>query len=505
MRSLLILALTSFFLISCGKEEIPPEPDGFIRVNATLQEFSEGQPWDRKPSVQRRGLGALLPNKQILTTSEMVAKQVYLELESADGSETITAKVVAIDRDANLALLEPENKDEESFLDELKALELSPALKIGDKVETWQLENNGQTTVTKTNIYAVDVVNTHSGGKRFFSYLLKGSLQSASNSYTVPILSKGTLAGILTSYDSEDQISEVITSPIIEQFLEDASDGDYIGFPSLGVAATKMLDKTFRDWLGLEPNEGGLYLTRVAKNSAAGEAELQVGDVLLSLDGHGLDLKGYYDDAEYGKLSWTHLIRGSKEIGDSLSVKIKRDGEIIEKKVTLRAPAPLLIPNEFPPTGPQYFIKGGVIFQQLTKRYLQAYGKDWTSRAPLNLLDVYYQPENYEDQFEEAVIITGIIPSQNTVGYESVRNSLIKKVNGVDIKKISDLETGFENPEDDIHHIELSEAPYEIYLNAEACKQVDQALVDQGLPALKRFTPSEEAPVEEEQETDQGK
>ena len=326
MRSFLFLALASFFLISCGKEETPPEPDGFIRVNATLQEFSEGQPWDRKPSVQRRGLGALLPNKQILTTSEMVAKQVYLELESADGSETITAKVIAIDRDANLALLEPENKDEESFLDELKALELSPALKIGDKVETWQLENNGQTTVTKTNIYAVDVVTTHSGGKRFFSYLLKGSLQSASNSYTVPILSKGTLAGILTSYDSEDQISEVITSPIIEQFLEDASDEDYIGFPSLGVAATKMLDKTFRDWLGLEPEEGGLYLTRVAKNSAAGEADLQVGDVLLSLDGHDLDLKGYYDDSEYGKLSWTHLIRGSKEIGDSLSVKIKRDG-----------------------------------------------------------------------------------------------------------------------------------------------------------------------------------
>ena len=494
MKLFFSLLLVCFALVSCNEPSSnskkvtvsESKPNGFVRVNATIQEYNEIQPWDRKESIQRRGLGALLEDNLILTTSEMVANQVYLELESADGIHQIPAKVVAIDREVNLALLAPET-EEETFLKDLKAFSLSKNLAIGDEVETWQLESNGQPTVTKTNIYAVDVVSSYSGGKSIFSYLLKGSLQSASNSYTVPVLSKGMIAGILTSYDSDEQISEVVTSSIISEFLKDAEDGEYLGFPSLGIAASRMPDQSFRDWLGLDAEDGGLYVTRVAKNTAASDGGIEVGDVILAIDGHDLDRKGYYDDEEYGKLIWTHLIRGRAPIGASIPIKIKRDGEIIEKPVTLRKSSPSLIPSEFPAGGPQYFIKGGVIFQQLTKKYLKAYGGEWSSRAPLNLLELYFQSENYEEEFDEAVIITGVIPSQNTVGYESVRSNLVEEVNGVEINRMADLKTGFQSPKDGIHHVKLSESPFDIYLDAGACDQVDQALLQQGIPALSRI------------------
>lgn len=501
------LCLISVLLTSCVKEDEKESnrnsqstPDGFIRVNSTIQDYSEIQPWDRKAATNRRGLGALLENKQILTTSEMVAKNVYLELESADGTEKITGKVVAIDREANLALLEPVESEKETFLDELTPLSLASPLEIGDLVETWQLENNGQPTVTKTKIHSVDVISSHALGKRFFSYLLKGSLQSASNSYTVPVIKDGELAGILTSYDSDEQISEVLTTITIKQFLKDASDGDYVGFPSLGVNGMRISNDSSREWLGLEEDQGGLYLTRIGKGSAGEKAGLEVGDVLLEMDGHALDRKGYYDDETYGKLSWTHLIRGEKGVGDTLTLKIKREGEVKSMEAVLQASSDRLIPLEFDPRGPQYLIKGGIIFQQLTRKYLQAYGKDWSSKAPLNLLDIYYNAEKYENEMEEAVLITAIIPSQLTVGYESVRNALVQKVNGVEIRKMADLEEGFSSPIDGVHRLELSESPFQLYLDAQACTQVDQALVGQGLPSLKRIHPVEEKPSAKEEE-----
>jgi len=174
-------------------------------------------------------------------------------------------------------------------------------------------------------------------------------------------------------------------------------------------------------------------------------------------------------------------------VGESVSLTVNHQGEKKEISAVLKKAPAKLIPNEYGEQGPKFYVKGGVIFQQLTKKYLQAYGKDWASRAPLNLLDLYLQPENYREKMDEAVLLTMVIPSQITVGYEQVVNCLVENVNGVEIRKVADLEQGFAQPKEGIHTIQLSEAPYTIYLDAAACEQVDQALLQQGLPALKRI------------------
>lgn len=175
------------------------------------------------------------------------------------------------------------------------------------------------------------------------------------------------------------------------------------------------------------------------------------------------------------------------DLGFILTREYYRDLFLIGLNATLKRAPEKLVLNEPSPEGPQYFIKGGVIIQQLTKHYLQAYGKEWSSRAPLNLLDVYLRPEEYQDKMDEPVLLTNIIPSQITVGYEQVVNSFVEEVNGVEIRKMSDLEKGFEQPQNGIHEIKISEAPYTIYLDAQACDFVDKALLQQGLPALKRI------------------
>ena len=492
-RFLILPLVASLVLWSCNDQSsdsaagsATAEPDGFVRINSTIQGYNAVQPWDRSNPINRRGLGAVLDDGLIITTSEMVAKNVYLEIESADGTSREPAEVVVIDREANLALIKS-TRAEESFVEELTPMELSPDLNPGDTVLTWQLKKTGEQSATETTINAVDIVPSYGGGKSFFSYLLKGSLQSSTNSFTLPIVSDGKLAAILTSYDSDEQISETLASSVIKLFLEDAADGEYEGFPSLGIAGTSIQDPAFRDWLHLSDEDGGIYVTVVRKGSSASKAGIEVGDVIVEVDGQKLDRKGYYEDETYGKLGWTHLIRGQKKIGETIAITLKREGELQEVTATLGGSSDRLVPTEYHEDGPQYLIKGGVIFQKLTKQYLLAYGKDWASRAPLNLLDVYLHSENYREIMDEAVVLTQTIPSQTTVGYEQVGRCFVEKVNGVEIRAMADLEKGFEKPEKGVHTIQLSEAPYLIYLNAEACDQVDQALLQQGLPSLKRI------------------
>ena len=80
------------------------------------------------------------------------------------------------------------------------------------------------------------------------------------------------LAGILTSYDSKDQLSDVMATDIVERFVREAADGDYAGFPSLGISTSRTEDINFRAWLKLTDDVGGLYVSTVRVGSAAEKA-----------------------------------------------------------------------------------------------------------------------------------------------------------------------------------------------------------------------------------------
>ena len=141
-----------------------------VRINSTIQAWSASQPWDKSAPAKRRALGALLDGNRVLTTAEMAANATYIEMENADSTRRIPAKVTAIDYEANLALLEPNDGDTESFFKDLHPLTLgSPAL-IGDRVDVWQLEDNGMPIVTDATIQSVDILSSFAAGHFFLAY-----------------------------------------------------------------------------------------------------------------------------------------------------------------------------------------------------------------------------------------------------------------------------------------------------------------------------------------------
>jgi S1-C subfamily serine protease len=129
-----------------------------VRLNSTQQTWNPWQPWEKNPPVRRRALAAIIGPQLVVTTSELVADATYLEFESADGSRFTPAKVIAVDYEANLALLGPasETQGAELFANSLPFKVAAPA-KIGDTLEVLQLEDNGLPLVTPGTLQSVDV------------------------------------------------------------------------------------------------------------------------------------------------------------------------------------------------------------------------------------------------------------------------------------------------------------------------------------------------------------
>jgi len=460
-----------------------------VRINATQQTWNPGQPWEKFPPRQRRALAAIVAPQQVLTTSELVADATYLEFESPDGTRFAQAKVVAVDYEANLALLEPvDGAEGKAMFENTVPLEITKPPEIGDTLEILQIEDNGLALLTPGNLRSIDITSNFLPGHSFLTYLVKASMQSAASSYSLPVLKDGKLAGVLISYDSKDQICDVASTDIISRFLKDSAAGDYKGFPSLGISIARTEDNSFRQWLKLTDDQGGIYVQTVRKGGAAELAGIRKGDVLLALDGHPIDRRGYYQHPNYGSVFWGHLVRGEKSTGDTITLSLLRDGEPLEIQAVLsrEEESSRLVPGYTFGIAPNFLIKGGLVFQELTRPLLEAYGKDWESRAPLDFLDALENPEKYEEKMDRVVFLSGSIPTPATVGYESLRNLIVRKVNGKEIRDMKSLISAFSGNMQELHSIEFAEEDFKVYLDDAVATEVDSQLLQRGINRLSR-------------------
>lgn len=503
------LLLPFLFLAACDRPQVPtaaaavptelPAPApvanpeallaSLVRINSTQQSWDPAEPWKKRNPGKRRALGAIVGEGVVLTTAELTADATFLEFESPDGKRLTPAKVIAVDYEANLALLGPESESGAKLFEGTKPLEIASSPKLGDTLEILQVEQNGSLLSTTGAIQSIDVLANFLPTQFFLTYQVKASMQGSASSFSLPAVRDGKLVGLLTSYNSNDQISDVTATDIVTRFVKESSDGNYAGFPSLGVTVSRTEDPNFRLYLKLTEDGGGLYVSELRPGGAAEKAGLQKGDVILKIDGHEIDRLGYFQDPHYGRLYWSHLVRGAKSSGEEVKLSIQRGDDFQELTAELdrRDETDQLVPAYTFGKAPLYLVKGGLIFQELTRPLLESFGNEWQLRAPLKLLDVFENPQKYESRARRIVFLSNVIPTPATVGYESLQSLVVTKVNGREIKDMKSLVEAFDQaPASGLHSIEFDEEKFSVYLDEALSSAVDGQLLQRGLPRLSR-------------------
>ena len=480
LTGLLAAALLSAPLVHAN--ETPSPERSILRVNVTNQPHNFALPWQKRQPGSKQGLGALLDGRRVLVTAELIQDASYLEFEVASTGKKLTAQVATVDYEANLALLIPKD-DPEDFFDGLVPFPISVTPpKNGDRFEVWQFEANG-TPVTSSITYETARLGRYFiDGSYFLQFDANGAVNYREGSFTLPVIQNGHLAGMLLSYDSDDQVATILPFPIIRAFLDDAADGAYAGFPSFGIKFSPTLDDQLRTYLKLPEGNGGVMVTGVMPETSAAIAGLKEGDVLLEIGGYKLDARGNYQDPTWGLLAMGHLVKGANTVGTELPMKISRDGQPMDLtlKLARKEPRDFLVDPYVFDRGPRYLILGGLVFSELTRTYLEAFGNDWRDRAPFEFVFAVQNPEKFaRDGRKKLVFLAGALPSQSTIGYEGVRGAFIEKVNGQAINDIKDLSAALANPIDGLHKIEIDEVPYTLYLDAALAAEDNKTLLPQ--------------------------
>lgn len=481
-------------VLTAAVEEEAGDPEApiakaLVRVSATVQQRSFLQPWQRQAPQRRSGLGVALEGGDILTTAAGVDQASFIELQAASGGGRVPARLVALDPWLNLALLRPEQNA--PFLDALRPVELADSLDLGDSLELWQLEPTGQFSKTEGDLVQGNVVPYPGGtGPDFLAGELRMVVQTRPNSLSAPFVVDGRLAGLLMGYDARQQNARMLPVDLIRAFLDDLADGAYAGRSSLSFDWLGTEDPTFREWLKLPADLGGIHLSKLKAEGGAEAVGLREGDVLVAVDGEPVDARGFVATEHWGRVNFTHRLLGQHAAGETVGLTLWREQQLIELEVTLPRLEPWqhLVPLRLDGRGPNYLILGGMMFQELTLPYL-AELSGVNESVGLELQRVIEDPDAWRAAgHERVVVLCYSIPTPATFGYEPLSHLVVETAQGRPVRRLQDLADAAGAPaEDNRLELGLRGQPDRIWLDLTLVGQVNAVLVEQGLMPLQHL------------------
>jgi len=489
-----VILLTVSVAIAKKEPALPAAKEGkqkplsLVRVNVTGQPYDYFRPWQKKAPLSKRALGAVLSKGRVLVTADLVANQNYVELERAESGEKSAANVQVIDYEANLALLEPAEKN---FLDGITPLDIATDTVVGDRLAAWQLEPTGALVATEGLVTTIQMTHYPVDVNQFLTYRVSISMQYRENSYTIPLVKNNKLAGLLLRYDPRAQLVDAIPAPIITHFLKDAETAHYDGFPSAGFSFFPTRDPQLCTFAGQTGKPGGVYVTSVEPNMPAVKAGLQVGDIVMEIGNNGIDQNGNYVDPLYGKIEFTNLLTAHAFAGDNVPFQIQRNGKPMQLNVTLehRAAKNYVVSPYNLDQPPLYYVLGGVIFQELSRQYLKEWGANWQKEAPQRFVYLdHFQSELFPEGHRKIVVLSQVLPANATIGYDDLAYLVVRRVNGREINSLADLAEAVKHPIDGFIKIETEEDPKQIELEAAQVAAEAPALQENyGIPSLERL------------------
>jgi S1-C subfamily serine protease len=95
----------------------------------------------------------------------------------------------------------------------------------------------------------------------------------------------GKVVGIASqSISTKQSIGYFFPIPVIRHFLADLKDGHYDGFPDVGMSTLNLVSRALRRERGVPAEKSGVVIQGIAPRGT-GDGLLEVGDVLMSVDG----------------------------------------------------------------------------------------------------------------------------------------------------------------------------------------------------------------------------
>lgn len=463
LAGILVMALWCFGAVPCFGQSLT---EAIVKIYVVYNKPDYYNPWQMQGPQLRTGSGCIIDGNRILTSANVVADQIFVQVRRADQAATYLGIVRAVAHESDLAILEVVDKEFFAGVTPLP-LPIGDLPKLRDRVVVYGFPTGGdELAITEGVISRIEhQFYTHSQ-----EYILACQIDAAIDpgSSGGPVILDGQIVGVAFPAGQGENLGYMVPAPLIKRFLKDIEDGTYDGMPGIGILWQDTKNPDLRRSLGMSPKQTGILINKVLPGSPAQDI-LQPLDVILAMDGTAIESDGTIEHRPGERTSFSHLIQ-NKFVGDLVELRLLRNGEVQEVSIqftkTLREFR--LVPNEQYDALPRYHIVGGLVFEPLTLNLLKLWGDDWYSDAPRHLVN-YFRKEIEEDR-SEVIVLVRVLADEVNIGYQEDVYNVITAVNGRKIGKMSDLIEAFAS-NTDAYHVIITEGGERLVLDAAKARQ----------------------------------
>jgi serine protease Do len=229
------------------------------------------------------GSGVILtPDGYLVTNHHVVDRSTDIKVTMSDKRE-YKARLVGSDASTDIALLKI---DEENL--PFVVFGNSDSVRVGEWVLAVGNPFNLESTVTAGIISAKGRnINILGGGASIESFIQTDAAVNPGNSGGALVNTAGELIGvntaIITESGSYEGYSFAVPSNLVQKIIRDLREFGFVQRAFLGVSIQDLDAETARE-LNL-PNAEGALINRIASGGAAADAKLEIGDVIISVNG----------------------------------------------------------------------------------------------------------------------------------------------------------------------------------------------------------------------------
>jgi hypothetical protein len=342
--------------------------------------------------------------------------------------------VVGICNSADFAVLQLEPDDLEAYErrnGQIVPLTLgdSDRLRVGDKVVGWGYPLGGE-RISKSEEGEINRIEV---GRYAYSrenwLMVQASLQQNQGNSGGPIFRDGHVVGIaFQGIKASDRINYFIPINLVKNLMPLLNDQRLI---AQWRGWVQVMFPRLKAYYDLEADQGGVLLNYTIPSGGPQKFGLRNNDILLEIEGEQIDNFGdiFFKPLEQ-RIHFGEILN-RKRVGDPLSMKVIRNGDMLELQGRVSEGLPVLVPKVF--TGANYFICGGVGLVELTYNCIRQLGKAG------RFLRNRYLEKAPERPYQKIVIVTEIFPEYGLVKTEPYLMERVEKLEGEEVLNIDQL------------------------------------------------------------------
>lgn len=416
---------------SYGNEDIK---NSIVKIYTQSIRPYYSDPWTMNSPNSKSGSGCIIYGNRIITNAHVVSDHTLILVRKYGEAKRYKATLEFISHDVDLAIL---NVDDASFYEGTVPLKLDDLPNTQEEVVVYGYPKGGDTlSITKGVISRIEHERYANSSLSFLASQIDAPINPGNSGG--PAIIDGKIVGIIMqTLGSSENIGYMIPTPIIKHFLKDIEDGTYDGFPGLGIVTQDIENEDHKLKYKMNENDTGVLVLYVVPGSAS-DGIIQEKDILLSVNGNKISGNGTVEFRPKHRTHFAYFIQLA-QVGEKINVDILRNGK--RKNVNIDLDTPInynqLVKIEYDVL-PKYYIYAGLVFSPLTLNYLKEWGRNWSTRAPRDLISRlktnYKKKEN-----EEIVMLIRVLASEINQGYHSYENWVINKVNGIEINNLEEL------------------------------------------------------------------